>query len=107
MKLIELFRLMLEKKAPKKIKFLGMIMNFIETAEWGDYIEVNSNHKLSDCRVIDCLNENIEIIEDKPKKINTLSIVEGNEAKLSLKAQGIINELIEQVNYLREKSDKE
>lgn len=36
-KMIDLFKLMLERKTPKKIRVLGIDMTFIETAEWGDY----------------------------------------------------------------------
>ena len=43
-------------------------MTFIETAEWGDYKSDDCNCRLSEFRLIDCLNEDIEIIEE-PKKI--------------------------------------
>lgn len=37
MKLIDLLKLMIERKAPSKIKFMNFTMQFIETAEFGDY----------------------------------------------------------------------
>lgn len=66
-KMTDLFKMMLERKAPKKIRTLGIDMTFIETAEWGDYIDDNY-YKLSEYRLIDCLNEDVKIIEE-PKKI--------------------------------------
>ena len=66
-KMIDLFKLMLERKAPKKIRVLGIDMAFIETAEWGDYKD-DDCYRLSDFRLTDCLNEDVEIIEE-PKKI--------------------------------------
>lgn len=69
-KVIDLFKLMLERKAPKEIKVLGMKMRFIETAEWGNYIQIGGVTTLSDFRLLDCLNEWVEIIEEKPKKID-------------------------------------
>ncbi len=65
-KLIDLLKLMLKRKAPKKIKFLEFKMTFVETAEWGDY-EDDNHHKLSDFRLIDCLNDFVEIIEEDKK----------------------------------------
>ena len=66
-KMMDLFKLMLERKAPKKIRVLGIDMTFIETAEWGDYEDDNC-YRLSEFRLTDCLNEDVEIIEE-PKKI--------------------------------------
>lgn len=68
-KLIDLLKLMLKRKAPKKIKFLEFKMTFVETSEWGDY-EDDNHHKLSDFRLIDCLNDFVEIIgvEDENKR---------------------------------------
>lgn len=69
----ELFKLMLERKAPKKIRVLGIDMTFIETAEWGDY--KGDCCRLSEFRLIDCLNEDVEIIEE-PKKIEKITVRE-------------------------------
>ena len=66
-KMMDLFKLMLERKAPKKIRVLGIDMTFTETAEWGDYKDDNC-FRLSEFRLIDILNEDVEIIEE-PKKI--------------------------------------
>lgn len=66
MKLINLLELMIERKAPSKIKFMNFTMQFIETAEFGDYevLDCACMGKLSDFKIIDCLTEKIEIIED-------------------------------------------
>lgn len=108
MKVIDLFELMLERKAPKKIKILGKTMRFVETAEWGDYLEIDGCSKLSDFRLIDCLNDEIEIIEED-KEIEELHdyagkynddvvyVWENNERILKDK----INELIREVNKLK------
>lgn len=66
MKLINLLELMIERKAPSKIKFMNFTMKFIETAEFGDYevLDCACIGKLSDFRIIDCLTEKVEIIED-------------------------------------------
>ena len=48
-------------------------MTFIETAEWGDY-KGNYDCRLSEFRLIDCLNEDVEIIEE-PKKIEKIEMV--------------------------------
>ncbi len=69
-KMIDLFKLMLERKAPKKIRVLGVDMTFIETAEWGDY-KADDCCRLSDFRLIGCLNDYVEIIEE-PKKIEKI-----------------------------------
>ena len=68
---------MLERKAPKKIRVLGIDMTFIETAEWGDYNNDNG-YRLSEFRLTDCLNEDVEIIEE-PKKIEKLEPVRGSD----------------------------
>lgn len=66
MKLINLLELMAERKAPRKIKFMSFTMQFIENAEFGDYENLDCElvQKLSDFRIIDCLTEKVEIIED-------------------------------------------
>ena len=45
---------------------MNFTMKFIETAEFGDYEVLNCAcvGKLSDFRIIDCLTEKVEIIED-------------------------------------------
>lgn len=76
-KVIDLFKLMLERKAPKKIRVLGIDMTFIETAEWGDYKDDNC-FRLSEFRLIDFLNEDVEIIEES-KKIEKIEIREDED----------------------------
>lgn len=60
----ELLGLMKDRKAPKKIECLGCIMVFVETGERGDYesTEIESI-KLSNFKIIDCLNDKVEILE--------------------------------------------
>ena len=122
-KMIDLFKLMLERKAPKKIRVLGFDMTFIETAEWGDYKD-DDCHRLSEFRLIDCLNEDVEIIE-YPKKIEKLEPVRGSDLSdltdkdMVLKNNALIelcktlnnmnnkiNELIDEINNLKEKKDE-
>lgn len=112
-KMIDLFKLMLERKTPKKIRVLGIDMTFIETAEWGDY-EDDNHHKLSDFRIIDCLNEFVEIIEEPKKieKIDEILMIDDlilpygeNEYKMwknIMIQQNKINELIDEINNLKE-----
>lgn len=91
-KMIDLFKLMLERKAPKKIRVLGIDMTFFETAEWGDYKDADG-HRLSKFRLIGCLNEDVEIIEE-PKKIEKIplpSFDEFNKSRFSCKGGGIMN----------------
>ena len=114
-KMIELFKLMLERKAPKKIRVLGIDMTFIETAEWGDY-EDDDCHRLSEFRLIDCLNDEIEIIEE-PKKIEKIEIYEDSDGhyfydkhckKIYITCDEMdfmvdkFNELIDEINNLKE-----
>ena len=118
-KMMELFKLMLERKAPKKIRVLGIDMTFIKTAEWGDYKD-DDGCKLSAFSLIDCLNEDVEIIEE-PKKIEKLEPVRGsdlsdltdkdmilrNNALVELcktlnNMNNKINELIDEINNLKE-----
>lgn len=106
-KLIDLLKLMLKRKAPKKIKFLEFKMTFVETAEWGDY-EDDNHHKLSDFRLIDCLNDFVEIIEE-PKKIEYEQIEEltCNEFDFEKKTINSLiknqRKLIDEINNLKEK----
>ena len=109
-KMMDLFKLMLERKAPKKIRVLGIDMTFIETAEWGDYNNDNG-YRLSEFRLIDCLNEDVEIIEE-PKKIEKIARCDDvkmthydelykpteNQEILRIK----VNELIDKINNLKE-----
>jgi hypothetical protein len=103
----ELLGLVKDGKAPKKIKFLEFKMTFIETAEWGDY-EDDNHHKLSDFRLIDCLNDFVEIIEE-PKKIEYEQIEEltCNEFDFEKKTINSLiknqRKLIDEINNLKEK----
>lgn len=100
-KMIDLFKLMLERKAPKKIRVLGIDMTFIETAEWGEY-EDDDGYKLSSFRLIDCLNEDVEIIEEQ-KKIKKIDFGTLNTQKEKNRVmKDTINELIDEINKLKE-----
>lgn len=112
-KMMDLFKLMLERKAPKKIRVLGIDMTFIETAEWGDYNNDNG-YRLSEFRLTDCLNEDIEIIEEPKKigKIKQLNNVADCKELIELEdkqqinnhiLKDKINELIDEINNLKEK----
>lgn len=118
-KMMDLFKLMLERKAPKKIRVLGIDMTFIETAEWGDYNN-DTGYRLSEFRLTDCLNEDVEIIEESKqieklpyyslKKIQqSKSRDEWYENRLELLEKRIndyhtkINELIDEINNLKVK----
>ena len=105
-KMMDLFKLMLERKAPKKIRVLGIDMTFIETAEWGDYKD-DDYHRLSEFRLIDCLNEDVEIIEDS-KKIEKIEMftdgIMGFDGvkNITTELKNKINELIDEINNLKE-----
>lgn len=108
----ELLGLIKDGKAPKKIRVLGIDMTFIETAEWGDYND-NNGYRLSEFRLIDCLNEDVEIIEET-KKIKKLKIEQdtqnsnyyikneyGTKCGLTKHSKMIaekVNELIDEIN---------
>ena len=112
--LYELLKLMLERKAPKTIKLFNERMTFVETAQWGDY--EGDKIKLSDFRIIDCLTEKVEIIEedtklektelnyldtnalyDRPTLRNVLRKIIEDQQRFTEK----INELIDEVNKLK------
>lgn len=121
MKLIDLLRLVYEKKAPKRILY--------------KYCEYEFDEKLNDYRnsdnlklfmylfenEIEALNKEIKIIEDKTKKIKKIKFPENwnehrnmtfEEFRKAYKinfeiSANTINEIIDNLNYLLEKSDKE
>jgi hypothetical protein len=71
----ELLGLMLKRQAPKKIEVLGFTMNYVKNAHWGDY-EDETGTRLSDFRLNECLNDEVEIIEEKkiPEKLEEFDI---------------------------------
>ena len=85
-------------------------MTFIETAEWGDYKGDDCNCRLSEFRLIDCLNEDIEIVEE-PKKIEKIEIYENEDGYYFIYIRcdetdfmvDKFNELIDEINNLKEK----
>jgi len=116
MKIIDLLNLVYEKKAPKKIKYCDYTFELIKNTY---YLIGNSGHTLQDLfEIINCLNDEVEIIEDKPKKIEKIKM-NGSEfyseyidswiEKSKYDAYGEylsnkLNEAIDRVNYLLEKS---
>lgn len=72
----ELSGLMLKRQAPKKIKVLGFTMNYIKNAHWGDYEDERSSIRLSDFRLNECLNDEVEIIEEG-KPLNEIRVAHG------------------------------
>jgi hypothetical protein len=60
----ELLGLIKDGKAPRKIKALGFKMTFFKTAEFGDYKGDNFDNTLSEFRIIDCLTEKVEILDE-------------------------------------------
>lgn len=86
-------------------------MTFIKTAEWGDY-KGDDGCRLSAFSLIDCLNEDVEIIEEPKKigKIKQLNNVAGCKELIELEdkqqinnhiLKDKINELIDKVNELK------
>lgn len=59
----ELLGLMLKRQAPKKIEILGFTMNYIKN--WGDYEDERTGIRLSDFRLNECLNDEVEILESQ------------------------------------------
>lgn len=123
MKIIDLLvKIANDEEVPKIIKYRNEIYQICNEAYKYDYknengcmIEDNINSYIFDNYV---LNENIEIIEDKPKKIEKINLFDNFTGfednpitrQLSANFQEInekFDDLIEQVNYLLEKSDKE
>lgn len=115
----ELLGLIKDRKAPKKIKFCGNIY------EWEDdwYLTKEKKYKVclggkeEDCNIlINAFNENVEIIEE-PKKIEKISWGEkeilaeyftANKKQETLarrteKLKSSLNELIDEINNLKEK----
>ena len=61
----ELLGLMRKRQAPKKIEVLGFTMNYIKNAHWGDYEDERTGIRLSDFRLNECLNDEVEILESQ------------------------------------------
>lgn len=118
MKIIDLLNLVYEKKAPKKILYKYCEYEFEELYDdyknkdglyLFEYLFTNEDYPLE---------KEVEIIEDKPKKIELLNIEEYhtsnpllafNENAIELKINKLIEnqkEIANKVNYLLEKSDK-
>lgn len=103
MKVIDLLVKMANKEIEDGFKF--------KISDYEYFIEHNKIYYVNDegitCELKQikfmCLNDAIEIIEEKPKKIDSLGLFSDEyEEKICLK----IEELIQAVNCLREKSDK-
>lgn len=134
MKVIDLLnKIANEEELPKKIKYSGHIYKFDETRN--DYENEEKKdwtlfyNRIGKCRnMIDCLNDEVEIIEEieKPKDIQKLTICGKdigygvmeewldfppyqNEKKICSAIEQIAinqNKIIEAVNYLLKKEEK-
>lgn len=110
MKIIDLLNLVYEKKAPKKILYKYCEYEFDEF--FSDYKNKDGLwlfqylFKNEDC----ALWKEVEIIEDKPKKIKKLNFNKDWKHGLCLTYQyrlvDTLNEVIDTLNTLVEKSDK-
>lgn len=116
-KIIDLLNLVYEKKAPKKIIYNNVLFDFDE--------ENNDYQSKAELYLFSWLFESqeeglwleVEIIEEKPKKIEEITINEngtlgfsnGNWTARNMDKEfaSKINEIVKTVNYLLEKSDKE
>ena len=105
----ELLGLVKDGKAPKKIKFGNIELEYDE--EYGDYYSYYGGglfeHKFGNCK--NFLNDEVEIIEES-KKIEKLNdklglFGDGNTQKIINElnyTRTIINELIDEINNLKE-----
>ena len=111
----ELLGLMLRRQAPKRIKVLGFTMNYVKNAHWGDYEDESTGQRLSNFRLNECLNDEVEILEEnKIEKIKNrytkqaidnykLSNFNSNDMKSICKSIGF---LMENSNISRDKIDE-
>ena len=119
-KVIDLFNMISKgEEMPKKIKWRGVIFDYIKEESYEDYI--NCNHcslfehlgdKNEIYKVTNMLNDEVEIIEEKkiPEKLGEIAFVDGeiaccwskSEAKLKTK----INEIIDCLQYFKSKGDE-
>ena len=127
MKLIDLLvKIANGEEVPEKIKYNNCEYKFnkdrndYECAKIKDWsLFYNKIGKANN--MIDCLNDEIEILEDKPKKIKKIKFPENwnehrnmtfEEFRKAYKinfeiSANTINEIIDNLNYLLERSDKE
>ena len=104
MKVIDLLnKIANNEEVPKEIKVYNE--NYIFDKKYKRYINQDNENTLGERVALDLeLNNEIEIIEEKPKKIEKLLNCEIGNVKC---VGSITNELIDAVNYLLEKeSDK-
>lgn len=102
----ELLGLIREDKQPDKIKLDGAIYN------WNGrnyYSKDESEHLSSMIDEISMFNKNIEIIEEKPKKIEKLAVSDYEEtfSQFELDVIASINRLIDRTDYLLEEDKHE
>ena len=121
----ELFGLMLKRQAPKKIEVLGFTMNYVKNAHWGDYEDEETHIRLSSFRLNECLNDEVEILEEDkkiPEKLGYFDLTKDKNEKdengnnLELHYTGVadtfddvydkINEIIDYLDYLKSKGDE-
>lgn len=100
----ELLGLVKDGKAPKKIAYNSVILEYAEGNE--DYYRYYGRglfeYKFTTCN--DFLNDEVEIIEE-PKKIEKIKMYQDGEGHYFLNKQMVdkFNELIDEINNLKEK----
>lgn len=102
MKLIDLLvKIANGEEVPKLIEYKGARYVFQNNkyVGWNDLLKIDFEN----------LNDEIEIIEDKPKKIKKMAISDYKEVfnQYQLDVISHINLIIDRLDYLLEKSDKE
>lgn len=120
MKIIDLYNIIAKGEVPpKQINYDGSIYNWDLNKYLHYSDEFSRERNLLEGIVTEmCLNDEVEIIEDKPKKIENMGLFdltikdEENELGYTGVADTIetvyckLDEIIDSVNYLLEKSDK-
>lgn len=102
MKIIDLLNKIAKGEAPETIFYMGSTYDYDK--ECMDYEDVDTGDLFFDDRYnTQILNDEIEIIEEKPKKITTINLCKQEDAYFI----DVLNDTIKAVNYLLEKeSDK-
>lgn len=122
MKVIDLIvKIANREEVPKKIKYRNVIWTYDEkNQDYAKNYENNDNLLCSlfcSCRTLSFINDEVELIEDKPEKIKeykkNINLASSTNEERAVKifkylcdAFEKINELTKVVNYLLEKSDK-
>ncbi len=108
MKVIDLLNLVYEKKAPKKILYKYCKYEFDE--ETRDYQNKDGLYLFAYLfdNESQALTLEVEVLDEKLEKIEKIMQMDTRETReCIIKFQDKINEVIDNLNYLLEKSDKE